>query len=78
MRKQRVHKDYWDKYKDYSLDSSLHELDCDKLSLDWLSFDNKREDLIEDGRKKEDIRKDLEDNEQKILLDDNKRILKPV
>lgn len=57
---------------------SLNELDYDKLSLDSLSFDNEREVVMEDGRKEENIYKGLGDNNGRVLLEDNKRILKPV
>ena len=52
--------------------------DCDKLSLDSHSSNNERENTIEEDGKEKGICKDLKDDEKKILLNDNKRILKLV
>lgn len=76
LRIQRKKKDYWDEYEEYNLDSSLDESDCDKLSLDSLSSDDKKEVMIEDSRKAEGTHEDLWDDEEGIVLDDNKSILK--
>lgn len=62
MRKKRKPKDYWDKYENYSLDSSLDKSNYNKFSLDLLSSDNKRKVVIEDNGKKEGIYKSLEDD----------------
>ena len=78
LRRQREQEDYWDEYEDYSLDSSSDESDCDELSLDSLSSDDEREVVIEEGGKEEGTCEGLGDDEGGVLLDDNKRILKPV
>lgn len=78
MRRQRWLEDYWDKYEDYNEDSSLYESDCDELSLDLLRFDDERKVMIKNaGRKEESMGEGLEDK-RRVLLDDNKRILKLV
>ena len=78
MRRQREQEDYWDEHEDYGLDSSSDESDCDELSLDSLSSDDEREVVIEEGGKEEGTCEGLGDDEGGVLLDDNKRILKPV
>lgn len=75
MRIQREKKGYWDKYENYSLDLSSDELDCNEPSLNSLNFNDKKEDVIEGSRKKEDMHESLENNEK---LEDNKSILKLV
>lgn len=78
MRRQREQENYWDEYVDYSLDSSSDELDCDEFSLDLFTSDDEGDVVMKDDGKKEGTHESLEDNERKILLEDNKRILKPV
>lgn len=78
MRRQKKQKDYWDEYEDYNLDLSSDKSNCDKFSLDSLSFDKKKEDVIEENEKKEGMHKGLRDNEKRVLLEDNKSILKLV
>lgn len=52
--------------------------DCEKLSLDLLGFNDKREVVIKDSRKEKIIYKGLEDDEKRVLLEDSKSILKSV
>lgn len=47
------------------------------LAYNYISSNNKKEFMIEDDRKKQDIQEDQRDNKEKILLDNNKCILKP-
>ena len=56
----------------------MDESDYNKLSQDSLNSNNKREVLIEKGGKEEGTREGLRDDEGKVLLDNNKRILKSV
>ena len=56
----------------------MDESSFDELSLDSLSSDDKREVVMEDGRKEEDMHKSLGDDKREVLLEDNKCILKPV
>ena len=78
LRRQREQEDYWNEYEDYSLDSSSDESDCDEPSLDSLSFDDEREAVMEDSGKEKGTREGLGDDEGGGLLEEYKRILKPV
>lgn len=78
MKRQREKKNYWDYYKDYILNSSFDKLYYNKLSLNSLSFNDKKDNIIKDSRKKKYIYKGLRDNKRKILLENNKNILKPI
>ena len=60
------------------MDSSSDESDCDEPSLDSLSSDDEREDVMEYSGKEEGTREGLGDDEGGGLLEENKRILKPV
>lgn len=78
LEKTRDQKDYWDKYKYYRLDLSFDKSDYNKFSLDLLNFNNKYKDMIKNNKKKESTYKDLRDNKRRVLLKDNKSILKPI
>lgn len=69
--KQREENDYWDKYKDYNLESSLDKLKCNKLSLGLPSFEEEKEE-------EKSTYKSLEDNEERIPLENKKCIFKPI
>ena len=56
----------------------MDESNYDEFSLSSLIFNDEKEFIIEYGRKKKVMGKFLWDNEGKILLDDNKYILKLV
>lgn len=76
--KNKKKKDYWNKYEDYHVKLSSNELDCNTINVDLLIFDDKKVIGIKDGREEENIHQDLGDEKGKVLLDDNKRILKSI
>ena len=76
LKTQREEEDYLNKYKDYSLNSSSNEWESNDFNLNSYIFDNKREIVIEDNGKEEDTCKGLRDDEGRVLLENNKRILK--
>lgn len=54
----------------------MDKSNSDKSSSDLLNFDHKREDVIENGRKIKGIREDLGDDKERLLIDNNKNMLK--
>ena len=74
MKKQREEEDYWDKYEDYSLESSSDELECDEPSLDLPSSDEeeKEEEVTKDNRKEEGTREGLGNDKRRVLLKSKK------
>lgn len=76
LRRQKKQKNYWDEYEDYSLNSISDESNCDELSLDLLNSNDKKEVVIEESGKEEGTCKSLGDDKKRVLLDDNKCILK--
>lgn len=76
MRKQKKQEDYWDKYKDYNLNLSLNKSDCNEFGLDLFSFNNEKKVIIKNSKEKKGTYKSLKDNNRKVLLKNNKRILK--
>lgn len=66
LRRQKEEGDYWDKYKNFSLDSSSEKLDDNKFGLDQAAFDEEKEKVREKNKKKEDICKSLGDDERGI------------
>lgn len=76
LRRQKKQKNYWNKYEDYSLNSISDESNCDEFSLDLLNSNDKKEVMIEESGKEEGTCKSLGDDEKRVLLDDNKCILK--
>ena len=61
--KRRYWKDRnWDEYEDLSLNSSSEKSDSNKSSLDQPSSDVEEEEVIEDSKRREDIRESLGDD----------------
>lgn len=54
----------------------MNKLDYDELRLDLLSSNDEKEVVIEKDKKKENIYESLRDDQRRVLLDDNKSILK--
>ena len=52
LRKQRIKKDYWDEYEDFSLDSSFEELNNDESNLDHSNSNGRKEEVIKDHIKR--------------------------
>ena len=60
LRRQREEKDYWDEYKNFSLDSSSEESDGNESSPDQPNS-NREEKIIKNSKRRKDIREGLED-----------------
>lgn len=78
FKKTKKYVNYWNEYKNYSLNWNLNKFNCDKFSLDLLSFNNQKEVIIENNRKKKDTHEYLEEDIKKVLFKNNKRILKSI
>lgn len=80
LRKKSEDEDYWDKYEDYSLESSSEGSECNGLSLDLTSSDEEEEgrEIIRDNRSEEGARKGLRVDEGWVLLETKKHIFEPV
>ena len=78
MRRQKKGEDYWDEYKDFSLDFSSEELDGNKFSLDQPSSDGRKEEVIKDYSKRgKDICEGLGDDERRVQLEIEERTFEP-
>lgn len=79
MRKHQEEKDYWEKYKDDSLDLSFKKLEYHETCLDLPSSKEKKEEKkkIKDKKKEKSICKGLEGNKVRALLENKKFIFKP-
>lgn len=78
MKIQREIKDYWDKYKDYSLESSSDKLEYNGSSLYLPRFDEEEEKRkkTKDSKKKKDICKSWKDDKKRVLLKTSRHIFK--
>ena len=72
-------KENWDEYKDYSLESSSDESQCDEPSLDLPSSEEEEEEgeRIKDKRKEEGTCEGLGDDEGGVPLENKKCIFEP-
>lgn len=77
MRRLRQEEDYWNEYKDYNLESSSDESNCNKPSLDELSSDKEKKEMIRDNEREKITHKGLGDDEGGVQLEIEKRNFKP-
>ena len=77
MKRQREEENYWDKYENFSLDSSFEKSDSNKSGLNQTSFDKEEKEIMKINNEKEDIYKSLRDKKREIKLEIEKHTFEP-